>query len=99
MTEQAKEYVDLIITAQICSEPEIIQYGDKQKLVFEIEGKTGQKLTCVTWEKYDVQAGDLITIKGRLHFKTKHIVLFKNSRTSKSLLIIRKADKNETKEG
>lgn len=99
MTEQEKEYVDLIITAQICSEPEIINYGEKQKLVFEIEGKTGQKLTCVTWENYDIQSGDLITIKGRLHLKTKHIVLFKNTRTSKSLLIIRKANKDETKEG
>ena len=78
--EAEREYVDLIITAKIVSEPEIIKYGEKQKQVFDIEVKTGQQLTCVSWETYPIDKGDTITVKGRLHHKTKHIVLFKNSK-------------------
>lgn len=92
--DKQEEYVDLIFTAEISSEPEIINYENNKKQVFEIENKKGQKITCISWETYDISKGDLITAKGRLNLKTKHMILFKRTRTNSGLIIIRKA-KNE----
>lgn len=88
------EYADLLLTAEVISEPELIQYGEKQKQVFDIKAKTDKKLTCVSWETYPVDKGDVITVKGRLHYNTNHIVLFRNTGTVRSLLIIKKAENN-----